>query len=119
MQAVILMIHVALAIALVILILVQQGKGADAGASFGGGASQTVFGSRGSGSFLARMTAVLTVGFFVTSLGLAYLASQANEQPELGIPAAELIEQQNQLPTLDDQPSDVDNAAPALDESGQ
>lgn len=119
MQAVILMIHVAIAIALVALILVQQGKGADAGASFGGGASQTVFGSRGSGSFLAKLTGMLTVLFFVTSLGLAYLASQANEQPELGIPAAELIEQQNQLPTLDDRPSGVDNAAPALEESGK
>ncbi len=50
MQVAILMIHVAIAIALVALILLQQGKGADAGASFGGGASQTVFGSRGSGS---------------------------------------------------------------------
>ncbi|HSH48791.1 MAG TPA: preprotein translocase subunit SecG [Halomonas sp.] len=119
MQAVILMIHVAIAIALVALILVQQGRGADAGASFGGGASQTVFGSRGSGSFLAKLTGTLTVAFFVTSLGLAYLASQANQAPEQGIPAAELIEQQNRLPMLDDGPSSVDNAAPALEEGGE
>ena len=66
MQVAILMIHVAIAIALVVLILLQQGKGAEAGAAFGGGASQTVFGSRGSGSFLAKFTGLLAVAFFAT-----------------------------------------------------
>jgi len=64
------MVHVVIAIALVVLILLQQGKGADAGAAFGGGASQTVFGSRGSGNFLSRFTAILAAGFFVTSMAL-------------------------------------------------
>ena len=54
MQVAILMVHVVIAVALVVLILLQQGKGAEAGAAFGGGASQTVFGSRGSGNFLSR-----------------------------------------------------------------
>ncbi len=61
------------AIALVALVLLQHGKGADAGAAFGSGASQTVFGSQGSGSFLTRATAILATVFFVTSLTLAYL----------------------------------------------
>ena len=62
------------AIALVALVLLQHGKGADAGAAFGSGASQTVFGSQGSGSFLTRATAILATVFFVTSLILAYLS---------------------------------------------
>ncbi|MCE8017483.1 preprotein translocase subunit SecG [Halomonas sp. MCCC 1A17488] len=117
MQVAILMIHVAIAIALVVLILLQQGKGAEAGAAFGGGASQTVFGSRGSGGFLSRTTAVLAAAFFATSLTLAYFASQAGQAPEAGIPDSRLIEQQRGLPTLDDDADDVDNTAPVLEES--
>ena len=114
MQVAFLMIHVAIAIALVVLVLLQQGKGADAGASFGGGASQTVFGSRGSGGFLSKFTA----GFFATSLTLAYFASQAGQAPEAGIPDAKVVEQQNNVPTLDDSSSNMDNTAPVLEESG-
>ncbi|PMR75949.1 preprotein translocase subunit SecG [Billgrantia endophytica] len=117
MQVAILMIHVAIAIALVVLILLQQGKGAEAGAAFGGGASQTVFGSRGSGGFMSRTTAVLAVGFFATSLTLAWYATQASQAPEAGIPDARLIEQQSRVPTLDDDARDVDNTAPVLEES--
>ena len=116
MQVAILMIHVVIAIALVVLILLQQGKGAEAGAAFGGGASQTVFGSRGSGGFLSRATAVLAFTFFATSLTLAWYATQA-QAPEVGIPDARLIEQQNGVPTLDDEARDVDNTAPVLEES--
>lgn len=117
MQVAILMIHVVIAITLVVLILLQQGKGAEAGAAFGGGASQTVFGSRGTGGFLSRATAVLAFTFFATSLALAYFATQAGQAPEAGIPDARLIEQQNGVPTLDDDARDVDNAAPVLEES--
>lgn len=68
--------HVIIAVALIALVLLQQGKGADAGAAFGSGASSTMFGSRGSASFLSRTTAVLATAFFVTSLTLAYVATQ-------------------------------------------
>jgi preprotein translocase subunit SecG len=68
--------HVLLAAGIIGLVLLQRGRGADAGAGFGAGASGTVFGSRGSASFLSRTTAVLATLFFVTSLGLAYLLSQ-------------------------------------------
>ncbi|MEC9483395.1 MAG: preprotein translocase subunit SecG [Halomonas sp.] len=119
MQIAILMIHVAIAIALVALVLLQQGKGAEAGAAFGGGASQTVFGSRGSGNFLAKLTGVLAAAFFATSLALAYFASQAGDAVEVGIPDAEVIEQRNAAPTLDEEAQGVDNAAPVLEESGE
>ena len=68
--------HVLLAASIIGLVLLQRGKGADAGAGFGAGASGTVFGARGSGSFLSRTTAILATLFFVTSLGLSYLFSQ-------------------------------------------
>jgi len=80
MQTVFLLLHIIVAVALVALVLLQQGRGADAGSGFGGGASATVFGSRGSASFLSRITGMLATGFFVTSLILAYFATQT-ERP--------------------------------------
>ena len=68
--------HVLLALGLIGLILIQRGKGAEAGAAFGAGASGTVFGAAGSGSFLTRLTGVLATLFFVTSLSLAYMAGK-------------------------------------------
>ncbi len=79
MHTLLLIIHVLLAMSLIVLVLIQHGKGADAGAAFGSGASATVFGSRGSASFLTRATAVLAALFFVTSLSLAYLAGQTTQ----------------------------------------
>ena len=73
--------HVLLALAIVGLVLLQRGRGADAGAGFGAGASGTVFGARGSASFLSRMTAVLATLFFLTSLGLSYLFSRGGDAP--------------------------------------
>lgn len=76
MEQIVLVIHILAAIGLIGFILIQQGKGAEVGASFGsGGASQTFFGSQGSGSFLTRATAILVTLFFITSLVLGYLAS--------------------------------------------
>jgi len=74
----ILVAHIVVAIALIALVLVQQGKGADAGAAFGSGASATMFGSRGSASFLSRTTGILATVFFLTSLTLAYFATQTS-----------------------------------------
>jgi preprotein translocase subunit SecG len=68
--------HVLICIGLTGLVLIQHGKGADAGAAFGSGASATVFGSQGSGSFLTRITAILATLFFITSLTLAYFSGQ-------------------------------------------
>jgi len=87
--------HVLLAISIIGLVLIQRGKGADAGAGFGAGASGTVFGARGSGSFLSRATAILATLFFLTSLGLSYLFSQSTApssvvdrvQPAQSVPA--------------------------------
>lgn len=76
METLIVVVHVIAAIAIIGLVLLQQGKGADAGAAFGSGASQTVFGASGSGNFLTRSTSIAAVIFFVTSLTLAIYAKQ-------------------------------------------
>jgi len=76
MLSIVLALHVLLAVAVITLVLLQHGKGADAGAAFGSGASATVFGARGSASFLVKLTTLFATLFFVTSLGLAYLAAQ-------------------------------------------
>ncbi|MFY0678839.1 MAG: preprotein translocase subunit SecG [Neptuniibacter sp.] len=119
METVILIVHVLLAAAIIGLILLQQGKGAEAGASFGAGASQTVFGSTGSGNFLSRMTAVVAAGIFATSFVLAiYAKNKAESVGDAGIPSAALIEskaeevkvvEEAQLPALEEEKS----AAPA------
>lgn len=104
MQSLVLGIHVVLAIGLVVLILMQQGKGAEAGASFGGGASNTVFGSLGPFGFLGKLTAWLATAFFATSLLLAYMATQQHA-PDQGLPSDDVIEQfsRDRLPLLDDE----------------
>jgi len=79
MYTIVLVIHLVLAAVLIGVVLLQHGKGADAGAAFGSGASSTVFGARGSASFLGRLTGFLGVGFFVTSLTLAIMAGTFGE----------------------------------------
>lgn len=74
METLVLVAHIIVAVVMIGLILVQQGKGAEMGASFGSGASGTVFGGSGSTGFLTKMTAVLALVFFLTSLGLAIYA---------------------------------------------
>ena len=72
--SVVLTVHVLAGLGVIGLVLMQHGKGADMGAAFGSGASGSLFGSSGSANFLSRTTAVLAAVFFVTSLGLSYLA---------------------------------------------
>lgn len=74
------LLHVLIALAIVGLVLLQHGKGADMGSGFGGGASASLFGATGSANFLSRATAVLATLFFVSSLALAYLATQKPQE---------------------------------------
>ncbi len=77
----VLTVHVLVGLGVIGLVLVQHGKGADMGAAFGSGASGSLFGSSGSANFLSRTTAVLATVFFITSLGLSYLASDKPAAP--------------------------------------
>ncbi|WP_221800634.1 preprotein translocase subunit SecG [Oceanobacter mangrovi] len=110
MESIVLVVHILLALGIIGFVMMQQGKGADAGASFGGGASQTVFGSSGSGNFLSRTTAWLAAAFFVTSLGLGIFAKQhAENSSDVGIPSKEVIEKLEKDTPL------VEEYAPASD----
>lgn len=99
MESAIIIVHVVLAVAIIGLVLIQHGKGADAGASFGGGASQTVFGASGSGNFLTKMTGILAGLFFVTSFALAVLAkNQADSISGVGLPTLEVPVESSDTP---------------------
>jgi preprotein translocase subunit SecG len=78
--ALIITFHVLIGLALIVFVLLQHGKGADMGAGFGGGASASLFGATGSANFLSRTTAVLATIFFITSMGLAYMANSGPRQ---------------------------------------
>ena len=80
MQQILLIIQILICVTLIALVLLQQGRGADAGASFGGGSSGSLFGSRGPASFLSKLTAGLAALFFANSLALAYISSQSVER---------------------------------------
>lgn len=80
MQEIIFIIHIVAAVCIVILVLIQHGKGADVGAAFGSGASNTMFGSSGSKSFLFKITTLIAAIFFITSLTLGVIISRQAKQ---------------------------------------
>jgi preprotein translocase subunit SecG len=75
MTQVLIIIHIVVCVAMIMIVLLQTGKGADMGAAFGGGASQTLFGSGGASTFLTKLTTVAAVVFMITSLALAYYST--------------------------------------------
>lgn len=114
METIILLVHLLTALAIIGLIMLQQGKGADMGASFGAGASQTLFGSAGSGNFFSRMTAVFATVFFITSFSLAVLAKQKTDvTDDLALPELEEVE----VPFTEAQSPAAD--VPSIDEGVQ
>ena len=68
-------IHIVICIGLILIVLLQTGRGSEIGAAFGGGSSQTLFGSSGSSKFMTKLTTITVVVFMVTSLVLAYFYS--------------------------------------------
>ena len=110
MQQILLIVQILICVGLVALVLLQQGRGADAGASFGGGSSGSLFGSRGPASFLSKVTAGLAALFFANSLALAYISSQSVErrsvvervQSESHSESSELPGGAGDVPTLPD-----------------
>jgi len=116
MESLIVIVHIIIAVAIIALVLLQQGKGAEAGASFGGGASQTVFGSSGSGNFLTRSTAVLAAAFFATSFSLAYFAKEkATGLADVGLPELQEVQQveETEAPVINEESSDTE--APVIE----
>ena len=112
MENILLVVHVIVALLIVGLIMLQQGKGAEMGASFGAGASQTVFGAVGSGNFFSRLTAILVAVFFVTSFVLAIMAKESFEVENPVIPVLE----KSAEPSAAEQVPVVEDTAPAAEE---
>ena len=120
METIVIVVHLLVALAIIGLILMQQGKGAEAGASFGGGASQTVFGSQGGSDFFAKATGVFAFIFFATSFSLAVIAKDKTTiGVEAGVPS--VVEQaaaESEIPVIptDELESDIPVASSANDE---
>ncbi len=106
MSLILIIVHVAVCIALIMIVLLQTGKGADMGAAFGGGGSQTLFGSTGASTFLSKATTVAAIVFMLTSLVLAYISSHRT---------ADSIMKQTPAPV--EQPAPVAPSATAPQES--
>ena len=104
---VILAVQMLAALVMIGLILIQHGKGADMGAAFGGGASGSLFGASGSANFLSRTTAVLATVFFLTSLGLSFLASNKPAAPSSVMEGAQVA------PAVESQPVAPVDTSPA------
>ena len=90
MNTFLIVLHVMACLVLILVVLLQRGKGSDVGAALGGGGSNTVFGSRGAGNFLTKLTTGSAVIFMVTSLSLAYLGNQTSNPLDLGDDILEL-----------------------------
>ena len=118
MEQIILIVHLLVALAIIGLIMLQQGKGADMGASFGAGASQTLFGSGGSSNVLTSATAWLVTLFFATSFGLALLANQKSStvnELDLEIPAGiESSAVEAAVPAADQELPVIEESTPAI-----
>ena len=108
---IVIVLHVLIALAIIGLVLLQHGKGADMGSGFGGGASGSLFGATGSANFLSRATAVLATIFFVTSLGLAYIATN---KPKSGGGVMDAVKSEQAAPAKPaaESPKSVPDATP-------
>ncbi len=116
LKSFLLVLHLGVALVLCGLVLLQHGKGADMGAAFGSGSSGSLFGASGSANFLSRMTAALATVFFVSSLGLTYLAAtgakprDVMQQGVMGdVPATKSVD----VPAPTAPPAAAGDAAPA------
>lgn len=101
---ILIVLHVLVAVGIIVFVLLQQGKGADVGAAFGSGASGTVFGARGTASFLSRTTAILATLFFLTSLSLAYFADLQDNKKDF----VEILKSAEDVPPVKEAPAPTD-----------
>ena len=113
-------LHVFACIFLIAVVLLQTGKGADMGAVFGGGSSETVFGSSGAGNFLTKLTTGIAILFMLTSLVMTYgLARQTSQSLFDDVPAPAVPQEATDgMPPADPTAaSDAQSAAPPLTET--
>src|SRR5688572_12958997 len=119
MEIVVLVLHILAALGIVVLVLIQHGKGADVGAAFGTGSAGSVFGSAGSANFLSRLTAVLALVFFLTSMGLTWIsATRGVSKGVMAAPAASQKPDAASVPAVPAKSDKSDKAPPAVPADG-
>ena len=109
MSILVIIVHIIVSIALIMIVLLQTGKGADMGAAFGGGSSQTLFGSTGASTFLSKATTVAAIVFMLTSLSLAYVAGSKSGKSvvmESAVPIEETVPSPAAEPAADPEKTD-------------
>ena len=102
-------IHVLASVALIMIVLLQSGKGADMGVAFGGGASQTLFGSTGASSFFSKATTIAAIVFMITSLSLAYMSGHRKENSIMNEVKAPVEEHAQPAVPVESAPNDDKN----------
>lgn len=122
MYEILIVVYLVVALALIGLVLIQQGKGSDMGASFGAGASATLFGSNGSGNFLTKTTAILATLFFVISIFLGGMTSNTikaeDDWNDLSVPVeTKTTAPETDMPAINNADSDVPVAPAAENKS--
>lgn len=117
MYTVLIVLHVIVCLFLILVVLLQAGKGGGMGIAFGGGGSQTVFGSSGAGNFLTRLTAICAFIFIGNSVLLAYLSSQHDSRRLQQIAAKKAVEKQVDEASKSKALKDVEKARQALQQN--
>ena len=118
MRTFLMTLHILTCLSLIVVVLLQRGKGADMGAAFGGGGANTVFGARGAGNFLTRITTGAAVIFMVTSLSLSYIATQDagvtifDDESLIEEPLGGALEELGEAPPLETDAIDPDALVP-------
>lgn len=110
---VLIVVQVLSALAIILLVLLQQGKGADMGSSFGGGSAGSLFGSAGSANFFSRLTKWVAVLFFISTLGLAYVGSQAYVRQSTPTEGGSVMEGFSAVPTAPAAPGVENTTVPS------
>jgi preprotein translocase subunit SecG len=118
-------LHVMVCLFLIVVVLLQRGKGAEIGAVFGSGSGATLFGSRGAGNFLTRLTTGAAVVFMLTSLSLAYFAQQGarstlfeDDRPPSEQPASPFAEPKPEAPPAGTEGGGFQEVPPAAAREG-
>jgi preprotein translocase subunit SecG len=116
MMTLVLVLHFMVCFVLIAVVLLQRGKGADLGASLGGGGANTVFGGRGAGNFLTKLTTGSAILFMLTSLTLAYMGTQQADTSLFSGDDLQQVEETSPLEPVEDSAGGGEESAGGLEE---
>jgi len=105
-------VHLIMCFMLILIVLLQTGKGAQMGSAFGSGGSQTIFGARGTATFLSKLTTVAAIVFMLTSLSLAMISSRRSASSIIREEPTKAPQTQSTAPSTGSVPSPPNQASP-------